>query len=277
MTSLLRAYVNGEEGHTLPILDRGLHYGDGVFRTMRIASGTPLYWPKHIERLLDDAARIGLAQLLAQELAQLAKSACAGVDSGILKIILTRGSSDRGYQFSGSTTTCIMLVYAASTLTPAESDSGVRVRLCQTRLSQNTRLAGIKHLNRLEQVLARAEWQDPEIHEGLMLDTEGHLIEGVSSNLFLVQDGSLRTADLTRCGVAGVTRDLVLESARRLIPIVDICDLNLQNLYQADECFICNSVIGIRPIIRLDDKKWAIGTITRRLQKHFGELCLKQE
>ncbi|MGE8458061.1 MAG: aminotransferase class IV, partial [Pseudomonas alloputida] len=137
---------------------------------------------------------------------------------------------------------------------------------CQTRLGEQPLLAGLKHLNRLEQVLARAEWQDSEHAEGLMRDGQGRVIEGVYSNLFLVRNGVLLTADLSRCGVAGVMRAALLEQAPLLGIAAHVCDLSFEALEQADEVFVCNSVYGIWPVCGVAALNWSPGPLTRKLQ-----------
>jgi 4-amino-4-deoxychorismate lyase len=253
------------------------HYGDGVFRTLLINNGKPANWPRHLRRLLEDARRIGLSQPDPSNLTQRVGVFVQGAESAILKIILTRGPAERGYHSVGSTPSCILLLYPSPEAMHLPEKDGIRVCICETRLSRNPRLAGIKHLNRLEQVLARAEWADPSIGEGLMLDTADNLVEGVSSNLFLVKSGALLTANLSFCGVEGVTREMILEIALQHSMAVNIRDLSLEDLYQADECFICNSVTGIRPVTQLNDKFWPVGTLTRRLQTHFGDICPEKD
>jgi 4-amino-4-deoxychorismate lyase len=270
--SLLRARINGQEGSELPVLDRGLHYGDGVFRTLRVEQGVPRNRDRQLARLYDDARRIGLvppdARMLTEEVMQL----CAGQPPAVLKIILTRGSGGRGYQADAAATpTRILLLYAMPEYPAAHWRDGIRVRICDTRLAQNPRLAGIKHLNRIEQVLARAEWNEPAIAEGLMLDTGGRLIEGVSSNLFLARDGVLLTPDLSRCGIGGLMREMILESASAYTRAVQIRDLNIDDLLAADECMVCNSVIGIWPVTQLDERRWPVGPVTRSLQRQLDE------
>ncbi len=278
MNTLLRVIVNGNEEHRVDVLDRGLHYGDGVFRTLLIKDGKPKDWERHLKHLLADAGSIGITSIDPVVLGHQASTISQEIGQATLKIILTRGSSGRGYrQDRTAPPSSILLVYSLPDMPVEHGKSGIRVRLCETRLARNPRLAGIKHLNRLEQVLARAEWDDSSITEGLMLDTEGFLIEGTSSNLFLVQDGTLKTPKLTQCGVEGVTRERILEEAPRYSKAVDICDLTLEDLYQSDECFICNSLFGIRPIVRLDNRQWEIGAVTRSFQQYFGEICPERE
>jgi 4-amino-4-deoxychorismate lyase len=137
---------------------------------------------------------------------------------------------------------------------------------CATRLSNQPLLAGLKHLNRLEQVIARSEWQDTDHAEGLMLDRVGRVIEGVFSNLFLVRAGVLITADLKRCGVAGVMRAELLFQAESLGIPTQITDISLDQLQWADEVFVCNSVYGVWPVRAYAALSWSVGPLTRKLQ-----------
>jgi 4-amino-4-deoxychorismate lyase len=145
-------------------------------------------------------------------------------------------------------------------------DLGVRARLCRIRLASQPALAGIKHLNRLENVLARSEWSDAEIAEGLMRDADGNVVCGTMSNLFLANGGALATPDLARCGVAGVQRERVMEFARNNDIPVRIASVSIDELLVAEELFLVNSVIGVWPIAALDGKTWNAGPITTRVR-----------
>jgi 4-amino-4-deoxychorismate lyase len=144
---------------------------------------------------------------------------------------------------------------------------GFKVRVCDLTLSSNPALAGLKHLNRLENILARAEWKN-EFAEGLLLDQTGHLIEATMSNIFLVKNRQLITPDLRGAGVAGVMRSAIMNRfAAALSLSVVTQNLTLDDLKTADEIFLCNSLIGIWPVISVD-KMLSLkpGDITRQLQ-----------
>jgi 4-amino-4-deoxychorismate lyase len=188
------------------------------------------------------------------------------LDEGVLKLILTRGDGLRGYAFDpAAQARRILLAIRLPLILPPMAEQGVRLFPCTTRLSIQP-LAGLKHLNRLEQVIARAEWQDAEHAEGLMLDQAGRVIEGVFSNLFLVRNGELITADLKRCGVAGVMRAEILFQAESLGIPTQITDISLEQLQWADEVFVCNSVYGIWPVRAYAALSWPVGPLTRKLQ-----------
>ncbi|HYQ39977.1 MAG TPA: aminotransferase class IV, partial [Pseudomonas sp.] len=155
---------------------------------------------------------------------------------------------------------------------PRHRQDGIRLYPCATRLAEQPLLAGLKHLNRLEQVLARAEWQDPAYAEGLMCDRSGRVIEGVFSNLFLVKDGELLTPALERCGVAGVMRAEILARATAAGIPWRIADLDYPELLAADEVLLCNSQYGIWPVVALEGRVWPVGQLTRKLQHLLADL-----
>lgn len=244
-----RVIVNGVAGASIDALDRGLQFGDGLFETLAILDEVPQLWESHLERLQRSCASLGLPLQRSESLLAEVTSLCSGVQRGVLKIILTRGSGGRGYRPSaGALPTRIIAVFPWPEFPPRATQDGVTVRICDTCLGLSPALAGIKHLNRLEQVLARREWEDPEIAEGLMRDLDGYLVEGTMSNLFIVRDGRLMTPDLNRCGVAGIMRGFILATARELGIEAVTKRLHIVELTEAEEAFVCNSLIGLWPI-----------------------------
>ena len=241
--------INGLPSKHINANDRGLMYGDGVFRTLLVRQGNPQHWQQHYDKLQHDCFAIGIIcpkiHILEADLALLA---LAELDA-VVKITITRGLSTRGY--APSINPVVTRILSSSTLPDyPESNAvqGVQVHLCKLRLSHQPRLAGIKHLNRLENVLAAAEWSDPNIAEGILLDEEGHLIEGTRSNLFIVRDDKLYTPDLSKCGVAGVQRDRVIAYARQHNMVCKVTELTMDDLLSADELFLVNSVVGLWPV-----------------------------
>src|SRR3972149_5383931 len=206
--------VNGVPANSIGIRDRGLLYGDGVFRTLRASGGQALHWPLHYQKLLHDCTSLGVVcpdpGLLSAELNGLLERH----PDGVIKLIVTRGEGARGYAPPARVEPTHLWDVSPLPDYPADwATSGIKARLCQLRLGQQPRLAGIKHLNRLENVLAAAEWNDPDIAEGLLLDISGNVIEGTRSNLFMVRGGTLLTPDMSLCGVAGVQRERVMDWA----------------------------------------------------------------
>ena len=262
----MESWVDGQPADALSLKDRGLAYGDGLFETIAVRGGQPLLLDRHLSRLVDGCSRLAIPvdhQLIRNELLVYA----AAFGEGVLKLILTRGDSLRGYASDPKAQARRILQGNPPASYPAiHADQGIRLFPCTTRLSKQPLLAGLKHLNRLEQVIARSEWQDSEHAEGLMLDQAGRVIEGVFSNLFLVRDGVLVTADLKRCGVAGVMRAELLFQAESLGIPSHITDITLEQLQWADEVFVCNSVYGVWPVHAYAALSWPVGPLTRKLQ-----------
>ena len=260
------SWVDGQPADSVPLKDRGLAYGDGLFETIAVKAGQPVLLDRHLQRLEEGCRRLALIAdqtLIRSEV--LAYAAAMG--NGVLKLILTRGDSLRGYGINpGVPVRRILQGNPPAAYPLAHATDGIRLFACATRLAEQPLLAGLKHLNRLEQVIARAEWRDAEHAEGLMLDRSGRVIEGVFSNLFVVRNGVLRTADLTRCGVAGVMRAEILDQAQALGVPVAVADISLEQLRQADEVFVCNSVYGIWPVRECAGMSWSVGPLTRKLQ-----------
>lgn len=245
------ARLDGLAAAGVPVASRGLAYGDGVFETVAVQEGRPRLLERHLQRLHAGCDRLGLdcdMATLRHEVATL----LGGALHGTLKIIIWRDGRGRGYVCE--TALARRLLRWLPTQAPAAfaPRPAVAVHLCAQRLAQQPLLAGLKHLNRLEQVLARREWSDPSIGEGLLQDTSGHLIEAVSSNLFLLRDGRLVTPRLDLCGVAGVLRGLVIDelAARCGLPVEE-ARLGLDDLYNADELMLTNSLTGITPVARV--------------------------
>ena len=265
---ILTTLVNGEPGNVIPTTDRGLLYGDGVFETIAINEGRPRHWPRHMDRLRAGCARLGMqmpdSALMAAESARVLD----GTDRGVLKLIVTRGTGGRGYAVP-ETALCtrIMQLHPWPEYPAACAAEGVKIRMCTTRLGRNPALAGIKHLNRLEQVLARQEWTDADIREGLLLDIDANLIEGTMSNVFIVKDGVLMTPDLSHSGVAGIMRTIILEQASQQGLDCRIARISEALLGQADEVFLSNSLIGIWPANAIGETSYSKGEITQRLQE----------
>lgn len=256
------ARVDGEPTRGLPLDDRGLAYGDGLFETVLLFRGRAVWWQAHLERLAAGAAALGIRPpeplLWERDLAELLMAVPAPLPARlVLKLILTRGSGPRGYAADPLAPPRWISQLLPLPMEPGHWRSkGLRLRWCDLRLAVQPRLAGHKHLNRLEQVLARAEWSDPAIDEGLLCDSEGALVSAVAANLFLARDGRLLTPRLERAGVAGTCRRFLLDGAEEAA-------LSRADLLAADEVFLCNSLRGILPVTRLDDRHWPIGPLTR--------------
>ena len=249
--------------------DRGFQYGDGLFETIAIRDGNPRQWQYHLDRLTLGCKRLGLdipTTALDLDLAVALRRSQQDTSFCIAKIIVTAGDSVRGYGRSLPTPAEIYIgVFPATPLNKPAYVKGVATMLCETRLATGSPVAGIKTLNRIEQVLASSECLPTGAFEGFTLDASDRLICGTISNVFIVKDNVIRTPSLERCGVEGTMRRLVIELLGRGGRDVDICDLDEDDLAAADEVFITNSQMGAVPVHRCGNYKWPIGTATREV------------
>ncbi len=269
-TALPAACVDGRPASSLPLDDRGLAYGDGVFETVLLHRGEPVWWQAHLDRLAEGAGRLGIAAPPSSRWdddLRLLRSERPVDARAVLKLMLTRGSGGRGYSPAGANLPRRIAMLHPAPAGPAQWNSeGIVTRWCQTRLARQPRLAGSKHLNRLEQVLARAEWNDPEIAEGLMRDVDGRVVCATAGNLFVRIDGRWRTPSLTDCGVAGICRAALLDL---LGEEAEVAQLDVDDVERSEALFVCSSVRGILPLLALGDRRWSpsahIATLRRRL------------
>lgn len=274
--------INGESKRQLDISDRGFQYGDGLFETIAVKNRLAVFLDRHLQRLNIGCQRLGIpfpdTDLLNLEISKLIQQWVRGTDStqAVLKIIVTRGSGGRGYRPPDAIQpTRIVSLYPYPDYPQHYTEQGIIARFCSTRLGLNPHLAGLKHLNRLEQVMARSEWTDPGIQEGLMLDVNDHVIEGTMTNLFYSKNKRLYTAALAQSGVAGIIRGIILELAvDHNLPVNEQL-ITKNQLLSADEVFVCNSIIGIWPIKQIENSHFSVGPITRSFQSWLAN-CAEQ-
>ena len=249
----VRVFSGTQRIDAVPVHDRGLAYGDGLFETMRAHRGAVPWWDAHWARLAHGAARLRLplpdAALVRNEAGRLLDGG-----DGVLKLVVTRGAGGRGYApLAAGVPTWILGRHPVPVPAPG---AGLALRWCETRLALQPALAGIKHCNRLEQVLARAEWPSPadpggDADEGLMRSTDGDVVCATAANLFVLRDGRWTTPRLDRCGVAGVCRAWLLHATAAIE-----ARLAVHEVESAEALILCNAVRGILPVARLDTRTW---------------------
>jgi len=251
----------GEPCDSISVDDRAAQYGDGLFETIAIRGGQARLWDYHTERLQTGCARLGLpvptGQLLEDALFSALGAGPVDPEYCVAKILVSAGTGPRGYRraHAGEGTLLVGLAESAK-LPEVMYREGVHVRVCDTRLAVQPLLAGIKTLNRLEQVLARNEWQDETVFEGLLLDTEDRLICGTMSNVFLIDGNSLVTPAITRCGISGVMRRHVLTTAEQADIKCNVRDIAADELSSCQGGFLTNSQFGVLPVNRCGDRSW---------------------
>ena len=249
------ALVNGEPGSVISIHDRGLQFGDGVFETIAVQSGEMLCSDAHFARLEAGCRHLSITCPERSLLEREARQLCRSPASAVLKIVVTRGAGGRGYGLPEETTpNRILTIHERPVYPAAYYREGIPSYICAYRLSHQPELAGIKHLNRLEQVLLRSEVTATPCPEGVALDPDGNVIEGSMSNLFMVKNGALITPDLSRCGIEGVIRNSIIDYNESAGITTATREIKPEELYEADEVFYCNSVIGVWPVRNIGDK-----------------------
>jgi len=259
--------VNGECKQHIEISDRGFQYGDGLFETIEVRNGQPVFLDRHLKRLNTGCRRLHIPCPDPELIIAEALNLCKGSSLAVLKLIVTRGSGGRGYrQPDLIQPTRVLSLHPYPDYPSSFVEQGIIARFCTTRLGLNPSLAGIKHMNRLEQILARAEWNDPAIQEGIMMDVNDHIIEGTMTNLFYVKNGSVYTASLSQSGIAGIMRSIIIEilSSNHIKTVEK--PFKKHEFLSADEIFVSNSIIGLWPINQIENKHFSIGPITRQIQ-----------
>ena len=250
----MKTLVNGIYQDSLLVSDRGLQYGDGVWETLLIRSSCIILLEEHLARLFKGCSILKITaldtQLLRDEIQQITRS----FSEGVLKIIITRGSAGRGYSPSNlNSPSRILSIHSIPKTIEKYRKTGIHIQQCETRLAHQPLLSGIKHLNRLEQVLARGEVL-PEYQEGVVCDYNGHVIEGTMSNIFIIKNKEVSTPMLKLCGIKGIMRQNVIQylSSRNIEVIEKI--VTISALKDADGIFFTNSVIGFWPTLSFNNK-----------------------
>ncbi len=241
-------WIDGQPANDALRFDRGLHYGDGLFETIDVREGRARFLALHADRLSRSCERLGIDCDAVDTLATAARDL---EGEGTLKVIVTRGDAvARGYGATGRERARVLRFWypGPSAARPAKCDV---VTLTQ-RCGENPALAGMKHLNRLEQVLARRELAATGADEGLILSSTGDVVSGTMCNVFLHVDDRWVTPRVDRCGIAGVMRAVVLRESARAGLFIDEVALDAAALPRVTAAFFTNARIGVSPATRLD-------------------------
>ena len=268
-------WLDGTPTVTLPLPDRGFDFGDGVFETMLIHQGAPLFADLHLERLSLGLKALAIPDCIAAARQQL--DSVTGAIHGrwsVLRLSVSRGSSQRGYAPPEDAVPRILISVSQLDRDCGQISTAAKLCFANIRLAMQPYLARIKHLNRLEQVLAAAQVKAEGVDEAILLDQNGHLASVVAGNLFLVHEGQLLTPKLDNCGILGTRRRLIIERwAPALGLAVRESTLTLRDLQAADEIFYSNSLQGVRPVSRIGQQKWdAHGVCEAIFQRYQEEL-----
>ncbi len=268
--------VNGEQSRCIDVSDRGFQYGDGLFETIEVRNGKAVFFDRHWRRLQAGCERLSIPCPALEIIAGEIQALIADVPLAVLKINITRGSGGRGYaQPDPVQPGRVISLHPFPDYPASYRELGIKVRFCQLRLSLNPLLAGLKHMNRLEQVLARREWHNTDIQEGLLMDLDDHVIEGTMSNIFIVRDKFLFTPLLDVNGVAGIIREIIMQAAQQFDLTARQRHLSCQDILQADEAFVTNSIIGLWPIKQIDSRDIPVGPYGQKISTWL-DACRRQ-
>jgi len=265
-------WIDGREAATLPLPDRGLEFGDGLFETLLVIDGRIPLREFHIARLQSGLATLQFPALH-ERVARYLDEALARLDSNLnytLRITVTRGSGPRGYAPPIAPQARVIITATRMTGDPQTMLAPARLGVSRIRWGTQPALAGLKHLNRLEQVMAAQERSSAGWDEALMLDQAGAPVSVTAGNLFMVSGGTLVTAALEDCGITGTRRRFIIErSAPDLGLQVQVATFSLDQLLAADEVFYCNSLVGLRPVGELAGTRWSAQPVCSRLFQHY--------
>lgn len=258
--------INGKRTRKLSVFERTHQFGDGLFETLVIRDGKLLFWRAHFKRLERGRERLGIGKVAAKTwLADINKAyQLSGLDQAVVKLTLSRGQSTRGYGFDKTIKPTRVVMVSPMPKMPQT----YHLSRCAHGYGANALLAGIKHNNRLEQVLARI---DLKTDECVMLDANAQVISASQGNIFYLKGNTLVTPELTDCGIEGTVRQQVIQLADDLGLEMSIEAFNWQQLLAADEVFVTNSVVGIKPVARIDQTEYR-SEKTQEMIKAFNTL-----
>lgn len=278
------AIINGEFKDKISIFDRGLAYGDGFFETTawrfikRKKDCRVEFWNRHLKRIKQTCQFLNIkisnfSQLEKDKKKILTKAHNIGMVEGVLKIIITRGEGGRGYKYEKNMKPNIMFIVSNKTEYPSDFYSnGVKIKISKSPITINNSLAGFKHLNRLDSVLARSEWEDHDVFDSMFIDNYNNIIEGTMSNLFFIKENVLYTPSINICGIKGIMREVVIDKCCEFFDEIKICESSKDFFLEADSIFLTNSLIKILPVKQVESKKFVIDQRVLKIIKKFDDL-----
>ncbi len=264
-------WINGEQSESVEVNDRSFQYGDGCFTTILTKGGKVQHWSYHQQRMELALRALGIESPDWQQVAKWIDLAVLfDVKAGV-KVHISRGCGGRGYSPENVTQPRVTITnFAFPSHYEQWQAQGIQLGVCSKRLGLNPMLAGLKHNNRLEQVLLKSEMDKAGYLDGVCLDIHGHIVETTAANIFWVKDHTLYTPSLANAGVAGVARRVVLEHSDQLEMKVVMGEFELDHLNNAEEVFISNALLGVSPVIQISNHLYSIGRQTRRFQEIFN-------
>jgi len=280
-------HVNGKlvpkEQATVSVFDHGFLYGDGIFEGIRCYEGNIFRLEPHIDRLYESAKTIGLEIPYSRDemiRATLDAVAANGQKNAYIRLVVSRGTGDLGIDPAKCPKPTVVIISADIALYPPEFyEKGIRLITASIRRIPIESLdPRIKSLNYLNNILAKIEAKNAGVPEALMLNHHGYVAECTADNIFIVSKGEVKTPDLMQNALGGITRQAVLDLARRAEIPAHECVLGLHDIYNADECFLTGTGAEIVPVIEVDNRKIGSGRpgpFTKRLLDDFRRLRIE--
>lgn len=268
-------WVDGVASRALPLPDRGLDYGDGLFETILLVNGKPLLLDSHLSRLKLGLSTLEIPDCITEVISQIDSilNTVVCTAESAMRVTVTRGAGPRGYASPVDPVPRVILsVHKLPESDYKQIQSPASLSLAKVRWSFQPVLAGVKHLNRLDQVLAATEKRQLGVDEVLMLDHQSNVVSVSAGNIFALIDGQLITPLLSGCGVAGTRRRLVLET---LAPSLGLAageaKLTIDELKGAAEVFYCNALTGFRPVAKFAERSWQSFDVCTALHQLYCE------
>lgn len=265
-------WINGVKQSTLAASDRGMQFGDGCFTTAAVLQGKILLLESHMHRLKAGCERLWIGDVDWDQLEAEMKQAAHEQTQAVLKVIISAGSGGRGYSRLGCCEpTRIVSLAPWPQHYAGLQQQGASLRLSPVRLARNPQFAGIKHLNRLEQVMIRAHLDQTDADEALVLDTEGWVVECCAANLFWRQGRQIFTPDVSAAGVDGIMRRSLMAQLAAAGHACQVIKSEPAQLLDADEVVICNALMPVLPVRQIE----AVQFTERSLFNQLHASCKK--
>ena len=262
-----RTLINGQPASTVDVSDRGLLYGDGFFTTMRVRDNKVEHWPLHLERLSFSTLKLNFPAIDIEMLEQEVQDFIAQQpeSDGAIRMTITRGAGERGYRAPDEPTIQTILSWSNFNLTPSLYTDGVELGICETPYSINRALAGVKHLNRLEQVLAQDDIPK-SCFDGIML-ANNLIIGGSKTNIYFYHNDLWLTPRVDEAGVDGTVRRWLLGTQQE----VKQTDFGLEMLSEAKYCMVSNALYGMIPVTKIAQHRYDVSPQVARFQQRYLE------
>ena len=246
--------INGQQEQHLSVKNRGLAYGDGVFTTAKVVNGNVQLLSAHVERLITSCKKLNIDLPDMNEIKTELTQTAQRFELSVAKVIITAGDGGRGYSRQGCSTSNVIITFHAFPEHYASlQKQGIHLGIFSSKIGVNPLISGIKHLNRLEQVLIRQELDNRNEDDLLVINCFDNVIEASAGNVFWFKDNIWHTPTLSESGVEGLMRNHILQHCSNHYEM-RVVNAKLSALESIDAMFICNSVMGVMPVRQFENR-----------------------